>query len=706
MSLETHNKVSWQPLSSARSEIRILEVSPAQSASDSIICHLQTVSLLDQPEYEALSYVWGTSSSSRQIFLNGNKITVTDNLFDALTYLRDVKKIRALWVDAVCINQKDDAEKGIQIMMMGKIYSQASQVLVWLLKVAPPALLLNDIISFGQDQEKHYTENPYSLFVLSKLSWWRRAWTFQEAGLAKNLIFHIGEKRFALKDLEAYCNSLLRHLFHPEACCTAAFSNKPVIAQEAFSSALRTLNKLLQCRKIINQNDQGLLYLIAENSDRAATNPRDKVYAYLGLTHDIPTNFIKYDLPLKEWNIYTSTKLIQHSMSLKTVSYASPSGIVGDDREKMDGLPSWCPDWTQSMRDPIFLETRQQHVVYGWRYAASGQTKASPFFPTKGVLGVKGVLCDAIAHVGRSDQYRTGPGQSPEVLQQWCHLVAHSNSVHQAICDECDKIIYGVRNQCLVCHNFDLCSKCFTKSEDNHSGHSFNNILSACSKGDTCNQGDKKKLRRSNQVPAIIITAFENGYNVENSSWERLENMDYPFSKGDTVQDAFRKVLVANASFIGSNKDEQLSESEIEPFLQEIAFTEFWSLKIENRPAVAIRAKEGYTADQVSLMLAGLSEHNIKFLASMIKIILNGKRLFVSNEGYIGWGPNAMMPGDTIAVLYGSKMPFVLRAVSDQNPQAGLANAYTVVGECYVHGLMNGEALQNAKMSEQDFLLY
>lgn len=208
------------------------------------------------------------------------------------------------------------------------------------------------------------------------------------------------------------------------------------------------------------------------------------------------------------------------------------------------------------------------------------------------------------------------------------------------------------------------------------------------------------------QAPAIVITALENGFRVQGSSWEKLKDMDYPFSEGDTVQNAFRKVLVSNLSLLSSNEDGTIPEVETEPLLQEIAFSEFWSVEVENRPAVAIPIKEGYTAEQVSLMLHGLSKQNIECLSRVIAMLLNGKRLFVSNKGYIGLCPAAAMPGDIIAVLYGCKMPFVLRPVPDRKSTAGLCSAYTLVGECYVHGLMNGEALQNAEMAHQDFFLY
>lgn len=37
-----------------------------------------------------------------------------------------------IWTDAVCINRQDVGERGARVALMGKIYSQASQVLVWL----------------------------------------------------------------------------------------------------------------------------------------------------------------------------------------------------------------------------------------------------------------------------------------------------------------------------------------------------------------------------------------------------------------------------------------------------------------------------------------------------------------------------------------------------------------------------------------------
>jgi hypothetical protein len=59
-------------------------------------------------------------------------IPATPNLERALRYLRREKQHRTLWIDALCINQQDDAEKKIQIQRMDFLYANASEVRIWL----------------------------------------------------------------------------------------------------------------------------------------------------------------------------------------------------------------------------------------------------------------------------------------------------------------------------------------------------------------------------------------------------------------------------------------------------------------------------------------------------------------------------------------------------------------------------------------------
>ncbi|KAI1567340.1 endo-polygalacturonase precursor [Pyrenophora tritici-repentis] len=80
----------------------------------------------------ALSYVWGLSENPDSIYIGDCRSEVTPNLHAALLHLRDTSFARILWIDALCINQKDDDEKSGQIQLMAQIYAVAKEVVVWL----------------------------------------------------------------------------------------------------------------------------------------------------------------------------------------------------------------------------------------------------------------------------------------------------------------------------------------------------------------------------------------------------------------------------------------------------------------------------------------------------------------------------------------------------------------------------------------------
>jgi hypothetical protein len=59
-------------------------------------------------------------------------LSVTQNLSQALPYLRYEDKSRALWIDAICVNQQDLQERSQQVKRMAEIYSKATRVIAWL----------------------------------------------------------------------------------------------------------------------------------------------------------------------------------------------------------------------------------------------------------------------------------------------------------------------------------------------------------------------------------------------------------------------------------------------------------------------------------------------------------------------------------------------------------------------------------------------
>jgi hypothetical protein len=75
-----------------------------------------------------------------------------------------------------------------------------------------------------------------------------------------------------------------------------------------------------------------------------------------------------------------------------------------------------------------------------------------------------------------------------------------------------------------------------------------------------------------------------------------------------------------------------------------------------------------------------------------------GRLLFISDNGFLGLVPNNAESGDEIVLFFGAVTPFVLRR--------GQNEYYRLIGECYVYGIMNGEAAKGVPTELiKDFVL-
>lgn len=135
------------------SHIRILELEPGDRTVP-LRCSLVQVDLQDRPQFEALSYAWGNAGDLKIIECDGKELKITRSLHEALESLRHSNDSRRLWADAICINQKDLPERGSQVQLMARIYSEALPVLLWLGKydqhVIDTAFGFLNLFSFDQ----------------------------------------------------------------------------------------------------------------------------------------------------------------------------------------------------------------------------------------------------------------------------------------------------------------------------------------------------------------------------------------------------------------------------------------------------------------------------------------------------------------------------------------------------------------------------
>lgn len=125
---------SYQALDTNASQVRLLDISAPTSHTGLISCVLRHVSLDTDPVpvFEAISYYWGGASERRDILLNGEIVSVPVNTELALRCMANGHRDRTVWIDALCINQTDNAERQQQVELMGRIYSSAQRTLVYL----------------------------------------------------------------------------------------------------------------------------------------------------------------------------------------------------------------------------------------------------------------------------------------------------------------------------------------------------------------------------------------------------------------------------------------------------------------------------------------------------------------------------------------------------------------------------------------------
>jgi hypothetical protein len=307
-------KYDYIPLDKNKREIRLLELHAAQDDPPQIRCSIFTTSLDNAPEYTSLSYCWGDASNPLTIELNDATLSVTSNLHSALRQLSQYEKVvRVLWVDAMCINQDDIPERNHQIMLMRDIYESARQTIVWLGEAADDSGLAfqlieawgncnNDFDGFLQKSPFAFDEKMWDAAnKLLQRSWWMRVWVYQEFVLSKRVIFVCGPEFMANRTLVLACeawdefpSSDAVKMVDPEQLTRLVFFGTGQISRLQYQHLMHDIRRTLIQRDQPHEDiaRMDLLQLLRMTRDMEATDPRDKLYALLGLDdiRDIPVH--------------------------------------------------------------------------------------------------------------------------------------------------------------------------------------------------------------------------------------------------------------------------------------------------------------------------------------------------------------------------------------------------------------------------------
>ena len=206
--------------------IRLLQI--ARTSSQVIEVSVKIINLEDNVQYRCLSYTWDGgkfdqvgekwSTPSIGVRLDGQALLIRQNLHDALDHLRLLEIHGLIWIDAICINQADVAERNSQVSQMSRIYENAQEVIVWLGKEEAYSasaiksmqrlkFTMEDVFADSQSSpsttlppwQRDFIDCRFTDKELVELidffvsyRWFSRVWTVQELILARKLIFVCG----------------------------------------------------------------------------------------------------------------------------------------------------------------------------------------------------------------------------------------------------------------------------------------------------------------------------------------------------------------------------------------------------------------------------------------------------------------------------------------------------------------------------------
>ena len=308
-----------------KSDIRVLKILPAQR--DGLVrCTLSVVPLTTR--HIALSYVWGSDKRCHKIRVNGQRFFVRKNVYDFLCHSTGTLKDCKIWIDAIRLNQSDDNERNHQVRRMTEIYRSAECVLVWLGWEDPSLTQLFEVCSlFSHDTRPQHiarlTSNRLTRLcqaydLLCSHVYWTRLWIVPEVLSAQKIVLSYGIHRLPWAGLEvigSYCRAWKR--------------------RDRFAAPITTcsMDTMMGDVKRSNQNEaRGLQGLLRRCGMKTCSDPRDRVFALLGLAEDIDGSWVEYRYNrqalytvlllkalTKNWNISEFAQLLSQMLGLDPV---------------------------------------------------------------------------------------------------------------------------------------------------------------------------------------------------------------------------------------------------------------------------------------------------------------------------------------------------------------------------------------------------
>jgi len=417
---------------------------------------LLALPLDEAPDFDAVSYTWGnpmlryskyhspehTSTPSVEVIVNGKRLLITQSLATALAriYHADLTqgecgtKSEYLWADGICINQEDLDERSSQVAQMSVIFKQAKKVLIWLGEedeftedgiTALRMLAKIDPDRYGEvvylDWEDRTTvfkkkglldwtsnwDSWLGLEALINRPWFSRVWVIQEAVVNANNAVLCGSQVLPwvwFARTRAFLYTVHWDSAHRDGHYRRRFRHKefppkylPMFDEENPFSFASHLSIICRLRRTPLRSLSSLLASSARKSH--ATDPRDKIYALLGLADKKKPPFLSYpDVLAPDYHVAVE---VLYTRVFRLILESSASlfdlAMTQDAPKKSLRLPSWVPDFSTNSRPTTFQSPYKHpniiqfntHGGVTWRVVTASLEQAE--------IEVQGLLLDTIS---------------------------------------------------------------------------------------------------------------------------------------------------------------------------------------------------------------------------------------------------------------------------------------------------------------------
>jgi hypothetical protein len=677
----------------------------------------------DAPSFSALSYVWGDPDPEQLLpaICDGRTIGITQNLSDCLRSIRLEDTTRLLWVDAICINQQDLDERSAQVDIMGEIYASAEDVLIWLgngnedtekgvfalesMAKAwnPPPdqpISFTTVLEFSRASRVRHLDywalgRQQYVRAVTDSPWFTRAWTFQEVGLSSNAEAWIGRHRMEFRTLvyawllslhanferTIFLNGYGRTTDTGRTCMHAMFAYW-YLRNHGTPEEIREwcqLPRLLRLRQL-----------------HEATDPRDLIFSLLSLSHvdrGRPLN-ADYTMPVADVFTHLAMNAIQEDGDLSLLAECERKGADTT-------LPSWVPDWrcppiTNSLNALVPSAWREYRVNEGREGDASLDKIA---FPDQKTLRLTATHIDTIME-SHSLEYRMFQVPSEMTSLDWSETTkALWYFIRTRLGRSYDSVYGPTKEPTVVALLRTVSSDNFPTSsalDPDEAAHRFPlhyslmkhprwltlraHLLRKLKVWDyqvpethgmkigSDPDAVKHAVRAANGPPPLLpyLPAFLRSLITKYSAAVGRCPFIGPSQRGNAPIDP----AVVNAFYVGMLRTRMRRH-----WFSYVPYLPQWAQE---------KAKVLYKAVGYVRLDLHRSELLLELMANTDKA-RQGRVLIITEKGYMGIGSADVQPGDRISLLGRSPVPYLLRPNGDKQ------GSYRLVGECYVHGIMDGE---------------